>query len=112
MLFFQQILYEQFDTGVNLVSYLVQCIEAGEANLAARLCNTAQCPFQFHHSLLGIIPHKYGADWTKLHLSLVPKQRVADFVGAEVLQAAEAVLDILNKTFGVLGVELLQSAAE
>ena len=47
-----------------------------------------------------------------MHSSLVPKHGIADFVGAEVLQAAEAVLDILNETFGVLGVELLQSAAE
>ena len=44
--------------------------------------------------------------------SFAIKQGVADFVGAEVLQAAEAILDVLNESFWVLGVELLQCAAK
>ena len=40
------------------------------------------------------------------------KQGVADLVGAEVLQAAEAILYILDEAIGVLGVELLQCAAQ
>lgn len=40
------------------------------------------------------------------------KQHIAEFVCAEMLQAAEAILDVLDETFWMLGVELLQRTTE